>query len=179
MAVRATTDVADSPLARPAPFDFDTVFFAHYPRITRAIARIIGEPARAEELAVDAFWKLWRTPQAQGEAAPGWLHRTAIRLALDELRRRARRARYERLLQFGSPQTPDDLFSATEEQGRVRRVLAALRPQQAEMLLLRSDGFQYDEVARALSINAASVGTLLSRAREAFRKEYVKRYGDH
>jgi len=178
--VRASTDVADSPIARPAAFDFDAVFFAHYPRITRVIARIIVEPARAEELAVDAFWKLWRTPQAHGEAALGWLHRTAIRLALDELRRRARRARYERLLQLGpQPQTPADLFSATEEQGRVRRVLAALPAQQAEMLLLRSDGFQYDELARALSINPASVGTLLSRAREAFRKEYVKRYGSH
>jgi RNA polymerase sigma-70 factor (ECF subfamily) len=177
--VRASTDVVDSPVARPAPFDFEAVFFAHYPRITRAIARIIVDPARAEELAVDAFWKLWRTPQAQGEAAPGWLHRSAIRLALDELRRRARRTRYERLMHFGSrPQTPDDLFSAAEEQGRVRRVLAALPAQQAEMLVLRSDGFQYDELARAMTINPASVGTLLSRAREAFRKEYVKRYGD-
>jgi RNA polymerase sigma-70 factor (ECF subfamily) len=177
--VRASTEVAEAAVTRPAAFDFDAVFFAHYPRITRVIARVIVEPARAEELAVDAFWKLWRTPQAQGEAAPGWLHRTAIRLALDELRRRARRARYERLLQFGSqPQMPDELFSATENQGRVRRVLAALPVRHAEMLLLRSDGFQYDELARALSINPASVGTLLSRAREAFRKEYVKRYGD-
>ena len=57
-------------------------------------------------------------------------------------------------------------------------VLAALPAQQAEMLLLRSDGFQYDELGRTMSINPASVGTLLSRAREAFRKEYVKRYGD-
>jgi RNA polymerase sigma-70 factor (ECF subfamily) len=176
--VPASTDVAEAAAIPPPPFDFDAVFAANYRRITRVIARVILEPGRAEELAVEAFWKLWRTPQAHGEAAGAWLHRTAIRLALDELRKRARRARYERVWSFAAPpRTPDELFSSTEEQGRVRRVLAALRVQQAEMLLLRSDGFQYDELARALSVNPASVGTLLGRAREAFRREYVKRYG--
>lgn len=177
--MHASSDVAEAAVSQPAAFDFETVFAANYPRITRVIARVIFDPARAEELAVDAFWKLSRTPQAQGEAAPGWLHRTAVRLAIDELRRRARRARYEGVLMFVSrPPTPDELFSATEEHGRVRRVLAALPVRQAELLLLSSDGFQYSELARALSLNPASVGTLLSRAREAFRKEYVKRYGN-
>ena len=49
---------------------------------------------------------------------------------------------------------------------------------QAELLLLRSDDAPYDELAAALSINAASMGTLLARAKQTFRKEYVKRYGD-
>jgi RNA polymerase sigma-70 factor (ECF subfamily) len=45
------------------------------------------------------------------------------------------------------------------------------------MLLLRSHGFSYGELASILDLNSASVGTLLSRAQQAFRKEYVKRYG--
>jgi RNA polymerase sigma-70 factor (ECF subfamily) len=32
-------------------------------------------------------------------------------------------------------------------------------------------------VASVLGMNPASVGTLLSRAQHAFRKEYIKRYG--
>ena len=165
--------------AEPASFDFDAVFLANYARIARVIRRVIDDPSRAEDLAVEAFWKLWRNPRAHGEASGAWLYRTAVRLALDELRRRARRARYERVLVFvRAPQTPDELFSAAEERGRVRAVLAAMAPRQAELLLLRSDGVPYDELASALSVNPASVGTLLSRARQAFRKEYVKRHGE-
>jgi RNA polymerase sigma-70 factor (ECF subfamily) len=130
--------------------------------------------------AIEAFWRLWRTPRAQGAQAGGWVYRTAIRLAIDELRRRARRARYEPLLTFFSraPRTPDELFSITEQQGRVRAVLAIIPAKQAELLLLRSDGVPYDELATVLSIHPASVGTLLSRAKAAFRKEYVNLYGE-
>ena len=161
-------------------FDFEAIFRSDYARIARAIARVIRDPARAEDLAVETFWRLWRTPGAQGESAGGWLYRTAVRIALDELRRRARRARYEQVVTvlLRSPRTPDDLFSAAEEQGRVRAVLAAIAPRQAELLLLRSDGLSYDELATTLSINPASVGTLLSRAKAAFQKEYVRRYGE-
>lgn len=57
-------------------------------------------------------------------------------------------------------------------------MLAALRPRQAEMLLLRLEDLSYEELASALDLNPASVGTLLSRAQEAFRKEYIKKYGE-
>ncbi len=163
----------------PASFDFETTFSAHYAPIARAIARIIHDKGRAEELAVDAFWKLLQNPQAHGSHTGGWLQRTAIRLALDELRRRARRSRYERFIPWGSrPQTPDDLFSANEEQGRARAVLASIAIRDAELLLLRYDGASYDELATSLQLNPASIGTLLSRAQQAFRKEYIKRYGE-
>jgi RNA polymerase sigma-70 factor, ECF subfamily len=45
-------------------------------------------------------------------------------------------------------------------------------------LLLRGQGLSYEEVASALALNPSSVGALLSRAQEAFRKEFVKRYGE-
>ena len=60
----------------------------------------------------------------------------------------------------------------------MRQVLATLDPRQAGLLLLRSSGLSYGELADALEINPASVGTLLSRAQQAFRKEYIKRYGE-
>jgi RNA polymerase sigma-70 factor (ECF subfamily) len=50
---------------------------------------------------------------------------------------------------------------------------------QAELLVLRSDGFSYDEIAHVLKLNPSSIGTLLRRAEEGFRKAYVKRYGQH
>ena len=56
-------------------------------------------------------------------------------------------------------------------------MLAVIQPRQAELLLLRSDGLSYAEIAAALEMNPASVGTMLARAQAAFRKEYEKRYG--
>jgi RNA polymerase sigma-70 factor (ECF subfamily) len=159
-------------------FDFETAFHAHYGRIARVIARVIRDPGRAEELAVEVFWKFWRTPGAHGEQAGGWLYRAAVRTGLNELRRKARGNRHESLSDAAAqPATPEDVRAAREEQEKVRRVLAVLDARQAELLLLRSSGLSYGEVAAALELNPASIGTLLSRAQQAFRKEFIQRYG--
>jgi len=158
----------------------DTIFSAQYERIARVIGRVIHDQARAEELAVDVFLKWWRNPPAKGAQTEGWLYRTAIREALDELRRQSRRHRFERL--FGifrdAPPTPENLYSATVRQQRVRVVLAALNRRQTELLILRSEGLSYQELAFSLDVNPGYVGSLLSRAQDAFRKEYTKRYGN-
>ncbi|MBZ5578877.1 MAG: sigma-70 family RNA polymerase sigma factor [Acidobacteriia bacterium] len=157
---------------------FEPVFQAYYERTARLIARLVNDPACAEELAVEVFWKLWRNPQAHGDAVGGWLYRTAVRAGLYELRRQARRARVAHLLRLGADRsTPEDQHAANQQQEHVRRVLATMPPHQAELLLLRSQDLSYAELASALNLNPASVGTLLSRAQQAFRKEYVKRYG--
>ncbi len=163
----------------PEAFDIETVFLTQYERIARIIGKVVRDPARAEELAVEVFLKLWRNRQAQGEGTEGWLYRVAIRSGLDELRRKTRRNRYERLpgLNRGVP-SPEELHSQTEEQEKVRAVLCRVTPRQAELLLLRGDGLSYGELAAALDLNPASVGQFLSRAQQAFRKEYTKRYGE-
>jgi RNA polymerase sigma-70 factor, ECF subfamily len=157
----------------------ETIFRAQYERITCVIARVTGNPARAEELAVEVFLKFWRTPRAHGEKAGGWLYRTAVRKGLDELRHQTRRFTHERLLAFvrGAP-TPEEICAATEEREKIRLLLAAMEPRRAELLLLRSNGLSYAELASALDLNPASIGTLLARAQQAFRKEYIKRYGN-
>ena len=68
-----------------ARFDFETVFHVHYERIAGVIARVVGDPARAEELAVEVSRKLWAESRRAGSEGPGgWLYRGAIRIALDE-----------------------------------------------------------------------------------------------
>ena len=160
-----------------AIFDIETVFRAQYQRIARLIAGVIRDPARAEELAVEVFLKWSRTPNAHGENAEGWLYRAAVRTGRNELRRRTRLSRCESLFDFvrGTP-TPEELLSAREEQQRVDIVLSVIEPRHAELLLLRTNGLTYDELASTLELNPGSVGTFLSRAQQAFRKEYIKRY---
>src|SRR5260370_8333367 len=112
--VNARSEAIDDTRATETPFDFEGTFRAQYERIARMIARVVQDPARAEELAVEVFLKLWRSPTAQSEKAEAWLYRSAVRKGLDELRRRTRRARSETLLAFVRPvATPAQLHAAT------------------------------------------------------------------
>jgi RNA polymerase sigma-70 factor (ECF subfamily) len=74
--------------------------------------------------------------------------------------------------------TPEEVFAGAEKQEKVRLVLARIERRQAELLLLRTQGLSYEELASTLDLNPVSIGTLLSRAQQAFRKEYIKRYGE-
>jgi RNA polymerase sigma-70 factor (ECF subfamily) len=158
--------------------DLEAVFRAEYEGVSRAIFRIILDPARAEELAVEVFIRWSKSKPAQDQNSRGWLYRTAVHIALDELRFRARRRRYESLARLISPsKTPEQIYVEAEDRDSVRKVLGCIGRRDAELLLLRNQGFSYEEIAAALHLNPASVGTLLSRAQIVFRKEYVKRYG--
>jgi RNA polymerase sigma-70 factor (ECF subfamily) len=177
--VSASSDVTCDTAAPQASPGFEDLFYTHHERITRVITRIIRDPGRAEEVAVEVFWKFWRTPKAHGPLAAGWLHRAAVRMSLNELRRQVRETKKEALARRADePPNPERVFAASQEQEHVRTVLAAIPPRDAELLLLRSTGLSYEDLAAALELNPASVGTLLSRAQQAFRKEYVKRFGE-
>ena len=58
----------------------------------------------------------------------------------------------------------------------VRVVLARLPERQAQLLLLRQMGLSYAELATACDIAPGSVGKLLSRAADAFRKVYDQEF---
>jgi RNA polymerase sigma-70 factor (ECF subfamily) len=175
--VNASSELAAAVRQGDQPRDLETVFRAQYGRVARVIACVIRDPARAEELAVEVFLK-WSRKSDEQAGAEGWLYRTAVRTGLNELRRESRRTRYERLVGIGTPPTPEEIRASSEEQERVRSVLAAMRPREAELLMLRSQGLSYEELAAALELNPTSIGTFLSRAQQAFRKEYVERYGE-
>ena len=152
----------------------DDLFRTHYARL----ARVVGQ-ARAEEIAADVFIRWQRHPSAHGDGAEGWLYRTAARQALDVWRRDQRWARVERVLAHVgiAPRTPADLHAGAEERRQVRTVLASLRRRDATLLLLWAEDVSYGDMGSAAGVQATSVGSLLRRAQDAFRKEYEARYG--
>jgi RNA polymerase sigma-70 factor (ECF subfamily) len=158
---------------------FDEFFAANYTALTRLVYRVVGDIGWAEELAAEAFWKLHQNPPASDHNLAGWLYRTGLRLALDNLKKRKRRAHYEALAPApGAVESPEEALAQIEQQIRVRQVLASIKPEQSALLVLRSEGYTLGEMATILAINSSSVGTLLARADTAFRKEYVNRYGE-
>jgi RNA polymerase sigma-70 factor (ECF subfamily) len=158
--------------------DFGEAFHTHYPRIARVIARMVQDPGRAEELAAEVFWKFWRNSKVPTHSVSSWLYRSAVRTGLDELRRQHRRSRFEKVFDFFRvAPSPEQIFAGEQDQQQVRSVLSVMRVRDAELLILRSEGLSYQEVAEVLRLNEASIGTLFRRAQQTFRKEYVKRYG--
>lgn len=159
--------------------DLDTLFRAHYRRIARAIGRVVRDQARAEELAVDVFVKWRHTGGENSDLAEGWLYRTAVRGAIDEWRRQARRERFENMFSaFRSPPpTPLETYETDATQRNVRVVLGEIEPRHAQALLLWAEELSYQEIAAAMEVNLTSVGSLLTRAQAAFRKEFEKRHG--
>ena len=162
----------------PAEFlEFEAIFLAQYSRVVRVIARIVNDSGWAEDVAMEVFGKLWRTPPRKISDVGGWLYRTAVRAALDELRRRARREKYEHLFSSMRPLAREEQAHSTDEARQVRHVLSSMKKRDAELLVLRSEGMSYEEIAQVLVLNPVSIGTLLNRAQLAFRKEYIRSYG--
>ena len=102
-----------------------------------------------------------------------------MRQALDAWRRDRRWAQVERVLAHVgiAPRTPADLHAGAEERRQVRAVLASLRRREATLLLLWAEDVSYAAIASAVGVQATSVGSLLRRAQDAFRKAYEARYG--
>jgi RNA polymerase sigma factor (sigma-70 family) len=169
------------PLTVPheAECGFDALFRSYFGRLARLLFRVTGDIGRAEDVAAEAFWRLHRRPPLTTENLEGWLYRTGLRIALDQLKSERRRARYEALVGlFHSAIAPEAIVEEREKRTRIRQTLGALKTEQVALLLLRSEGFTYAEIAAALNLKLTSVGALLARAEARFRKEYVKRYGE-
>ena len=172
--------------ARPkwAESVFEELFLQYYGRIVAVLFRLLGDRGRAEELASDVFVKLYRYPllsRPDGNLG-GWLYRTATNLGIDALRAAARRRHYEQAAAHGAAQTagiPNPLDEVLREERRrlVRAALAALRPAQAQILILRSSGLSYNDLAESLGVERGSVGTMLARAEREFERRYLEMHG--
>jgi RNA polymerase sigma-70 factor (ECF subfamily) len=154
---------------------FDALFQTHYPRVVGMLGRLMGDRGQAEEIAADAFCKLARQRNpGDRDCLTAWVYRVAINAGLDAVRSNARRKRREEAVGAASlratvPGALDHLLQQ-ERCARVRDVLAALKPRDAQLLLLRATGLAYRELAQTLGIQVGSVGTLLTRAEAEFER---------
>lgn len=157
---------------------FEAAFRQHWSRVCALLARLVGDPDEAEDLALEVFWRLYRQDLAETrQPLGGWLYRVATNLGYNALRDRQRRQRYEEEAARQDPQSstqpgPAGEAEAALERANVRKALAEMKPRNAQILILRHSGLSYTEIAEALSISKGSVGTLLARAEEEFEKRY-------
>jgi len=163
---------------------FDELFLSTYPRLVAILRRMLGDSGRAEEIANEAFLKLYDTvlPATARANVPGWLYRTAMNMGIDDLRARNRRTPLVQeasraVSASGQPENGLQAVLRAETQQRVRLTLSRIKPEWAQILFLRASGYSYKEIASHLDISAASVGTLLIRAEAGFEKCYLELFG--
>jgi RNA polymerase sigma factor (sigma-70 family) len=164
------------------PSSFEALFNEHWPHVYRALLRLVGDPAEAEDLALETFLRLYQHQPANSNSTEefnfgGWLHRVATNLGLSSIRSFKRREYYELTAGKGVlDQAPEDRPAEIlegEEQRRVARLtLASMPARQAEILILRYSGASYKEIAAALGISPGSIGPLLLRAEREFEKRH-------
>jgi RNA polymerase sigma-70 factor, ECF subfamily len=153
---------------------FASLFDAEFPRLFRYLDRLSGDADVAADLVQDAFIRLYRRGSMPEQPGP-WLVTVALNLFRNLRSTGARRARL--LVGANSPwnqgQSPASADQDESEtvQG-VRAALERLPHRDRELLLLRAEGYSYRDLAAVLNLHEASIGTLLARAKRAFREAY-------
>jgi RNA polymerase sigma-70 factor (ECF subfamily) len=146
----------------------------HLGRIVALGWRMLGSRAEAEDVAQEVFLRLWQ--QAGGWRAGGarfstWLHRVAVNLCLDRLRRRR-----EVGLDFaGDPPSdaphPGAAIQRRAVADRVQAALALLpERQRIAVVLCHFQELGNVEAAAVMEIGVEALESLLSRGRRKLRE---------
>ena len=175
-------------LARSAAGDraaFDALVERHRRAVINLAWRYLGDRVEAEDMAQEAFVRLYRARRRYRKAASvgPLLRRIVVNLCLNERRRRERKPA-DSLTGAGEAQEapasgPEAQVMADELQGRIIRALGRLPGnQRMAVVLSRHEGLSYREVAALLGCSAKAVEGLLHRARLRLMEDLEDWLGD-
>ena len=147
------------------------------PRLLALAGRILGDADEAKDVAQESFLRIWRQAARwrSGEARfDTWLHRVALNLCHDRLRRRKERPLNEdEALELADSAPPlDEQLESADRNARMAAALAALPARQREAIVLQ----YYQELsnidaAALMNISVEALESLLSRARRQLRSQ--------
>jgi len=163
---------------------YAVLFRSLYPRVHRTIWGMLADETQAHDITQEAFIRGWekRTSFNFKSRFSTWIHRIAIHLALDSLRRRKRWAK--RLVRLflqedgAPPETPGDPGEIPDEAVRRKEVGIAigkaveeLPEDQRTVLVLREyEGYSYQEIAECVGCRPGTVMSRLHLARQKLQK---------
>ena len=145
-------------------------------------ARVLGDPAEAEDVVQDVMMKLWKLAPdwRHGEAKVStWAYRVTVNLCTDRLRRRKTRGQVD-LDTIAEPAA--DLKSAVEQMTEADRATAlqdaldALPDRQRQAVVLRHiEGLSNPEIAGIMDIGVEAVESLTARGKRALKAALIGR----
>ncbi len=150
---------------------FEAVFRRHQSEVYGWIVRIVRDPAAAEDLTVETFWRIYRAHarfDPERSFRP-WARRIATNAAIDYLKT----ARPETELPDDLPSPPpSDPVISEELRRKTARAFCRLPPKlQVVATLALIEEQPYKEIAEALGISASAVKLRVFRALRILRKE--------
>ena len=154
---------------------FETLFRLHQRVVHGWILRIVRNPAAADDLTIETFWRIYRA-HARFDPKRGfepWARRIATRTAIDWLR--AQRPEYavanEFFADLPAPADTDPAVSA-EMRRATAQAFARLRPAlRVAAALAVIEERPHKEVAEALGISVTAVKLRVFRALRLLRKD--------
>jgi RNA polymerase sigma-70 factor (ECF subfamily) len=166
--------------AAAAP-SFDEAFTLHHRAVFRAAYALVRDSGLAEDVTQEVFLKLYQhmgSIQNEEHVRP-WLLRVATNTALNTIRGRSRSGAREEEFSVAAvvgsaPVGVEADYERRVEIEEARRALGEVREPMRSCLLLKQQGLSYREIAQALSINEANVGSLIARGRKEFMRVYGK-----
>jgi RNA polymerase sigma-70 factor, ECF subfamily len=150
---------------------FEQLFRDYQRQVFAWIVRIVRDPATAEDLTVETFWRIYRSrtlfrPDGNFGA---WSRRIATNIALDHLRKSRRETELPNDLL--APPEPDPAVSR-EMRARIRTAFVNLPPKYRLVATLALiEEAPYEEIAAAAGITVALVKVRVFRATRMLRKQ--------
>lgn len=146
----------------------------HAPRLHRLARRMLNDAMEAEDVTQDVFLRVWKQAPRwrEGEAKfETWMHRVALNLCYDRLRKRRETLDPDAGADVPDPaRGADEALAAAQQAALVRAALAQLpERQRAAIALCHFEEASNIEAAAALEISVDALESLLSRGRRALR----------
>lgn len=155
---------------------FEGLFREHQSAVYGWILRIVRDPAAAEDLTIETFWRIHRAhARFDPERSFGaWARRIATNAALDHLR--TVRHQVDLPADLAAPPVPDPGISE-ELRSKTARAFQRLAPKlRIAATLALIEERPYQEIAEALGISTGAAKLRVFRALRFLRKE-LKRQG--
>jgi RNA polymerase sigma-70 factor, ECF subfamily len=153
---------------------FEALFREHQHNVYRWIVRIVRDPAAAEDLSIETFWRMYRARSGFNPAGncAAWLRRIAVNVALDHLRHR----KLQVTLPDDLPAEPAaDSAVQSETRRAIQRALAGLPPRLGVVVQLALvEDEPYNEIASALGISLNAVKVRVFRGTRLLRKKLLE-----
>ncbi|RWL99773.1 MAG: RNA polymerase sigma factor [Mesorhizobium sp.] len=150
------------------------------PRVLSLATRMLGDAAEAEDVAQETFVRIWRHASGwrQGRARfDTWIHRVALNLCYDRLRRR-REWTTDELPEVADERPLPDALAGDEGQ-RVQQALLRIAPRQREaIVLVYYQELSNIEAAGAMQISVDALESLLARGRRYLQALLIGDDGD-
>lgn len=159
---------------READLAFDVLYRSSRDDLYAYVASLLRDPAAAEEATATAFERAYRKRNrfdpARGEAR-AWLFGIARNAALDELRRRGRRADLVVEPADVAAEPAEESAERSEQRLVLAAALASLEASERELVALKFfAGLSNREIARVVGISESNAGTRLHRAVNKLRE---------